>query len=149
MVKILFTTEDLIFVYRNGWLALCIEITKHFLWTVLKAAAVGSIVTMSSAVVNVRDGNILFNPCARNIASHFDVRFLACWKVGNITVSLKYPNSGKCLLESTVLRPTFIDLFLAEKVGHPPSRPSPLADLTSDWSFWILPFGCLYDAYIR
>ena len=71
------TTEDLIFVYRSGWLALCIEITKHFLWTVLKAAAVGNTVTMSRAGVNVGDGIIVFDPIARNIARYIVVRSLA------------------------------------------------------------------------
>ena len=74
MVKILFTTEDLIFVYRNGWLALCIEITKHFLWTVLKAAAVGVGVTMSSTGGHVLNQAETNNPITENISGSIDVR---------------------------------------------------------------------------
>ena len=73
-----FTAEDLIFVHRPGWIALCVEITISFLWTELKAAAVGGAVTMFRTGVTVVDGDKLFDPCARNIPGHFDVRFRAC-----------------------------------------------------------------------
>ena len=73
-----FTAEDLIFVHRTGWLALCVEIAISFLWTELKAAAVGGAVTMFGTGVTVVDGDKLFDPCARNIPGHFDVRFRAC-----------------------------------------------------------------------
>ena len=73
-----FTAEDLIFVHRPGWLALCVEIAISFLWTELKAAAACDVVTMCGAGVHVVDGENLFDPCARNIPGHFDVWFRAC-----------------------------------------------------------------------
>ena len=73
-----FTAEDLIFVHRPGWIALCVEITISFLWTELKAAAVGGAVTMFGAGVHVVDGDHLFDPRARNIPGNFDVRLWAC-----------------------------------------------------------------------
>ena len=65
VTKKLFTAEDLSFVLRPGWLALCVEITKSLdfgLWTELKAAAVGGAVTMSGAGVRVVDVDNLFDP---------------------------------------------------------------------------------------
>ena len=67
----------MIFVYTLSWFALLIEITSFPSLAVLKAAAVGIVVTMCSAGANVRDGIKGFNPIARNIASVIDVRFWA------------------------------------------------------------------------
>ena len=61
--------------HLRGWSALQIDITVLFFWTVLKAAAFGVGVTMSSAGVNVINRVMTFNATTNDISGNVDVRF--------------------------------------------------------------------------
>ena len=71
---ITFHAEIVIRMHISGWSAFRIEMTYLGTWTVLKAAAVGVGVTMSSTGGHVLNQAETNNPITENISGSIDVR---------------------------------------------------------------------------